>query len=159
MRRDKINSPSLLYSAILMILAGTAMTVHGLSVHAAGGGMPHPMMPTALRVGTKINEVIEIATHENWHQSIVGLWSAPGGNCNQAEGQTTITPMSLQNNDISCTFRTVRRIRRSVVWKGSCSDAEGNSKQTVTASENKGVLTIEYQPGGNVITNMVRCKP
>jgi hypothetical protein len=90
-------------------------------------------------------------------RSIVGKWSAPGGGCARTAGATTITPMGLENDDVTCKFRTVKRVGQSVIWQGTCNDAEGTSEETVTAAEKNGVLTILYSQG-NVIENMVRCK-
>jgi hypothetical protein len=91
-------------------------------------------------------------------RSIVGLWSAPGGGCTRADGPTTIKSMSLQNEDITCRFVSVKRNGKTVIWKGTCSDVDGTSKQTVVATEIKGVLSLSYNPGGNVIKDMVRCQ-
>jgi hypothetical protein len=90
-------------------------------------------------------------------RSIVGLWSAPAGGCTRADGPTIIKPLSLQNEDVTCKFWSVKRVGRDVVWKGICDDEEGASEQTVTASEQKGVLSLSYSPGGNVVKDMVRC--
>jgi hypothetical protein len=91
-------------------------------------------------------------------RSIVGLWSAPEGGCTMDDGATKIGPKSLKNSDVSCKFRSVERQGKAVIWKGPCDDAEGSSEQTVTATETNGTLTLSYQPGGNVIDGLKRCK-
>jgi hypothetical protein len=90
-------------------------------------------------------------------RSIVGVWSAPGGSCKPSDGLTTIMPMGLKNEDITCTFKTVKRIGPKVVWQGVCEDDEGSSNQAVTAIERNGKLSLGYAPGGNVIQDMMRC--
>jgi hypothetical protein len=91
-------------------------------------------------------------------KTIVGLWSAPEGGCSMDEGATRIGPKSLQNADVFCKFRTVRRKGATVIWKGPCDDVEGSTEQTVTATEKNGKLTLSYAPGGNVIEGLKRCK-
>jgi hypothetical protein len=90
-------------------------------------------------------------------KSITGLWSAPGGSCKTADGLTTIKAMSLQNDDVICRFRSVKRTGQTVIWRGICDGAEGSTQEVVTATEKSGKLTITYSPGGNVINDMVRC--
>jgi hypothetical protein len=95
--------------------------------------------------------------HAETRRSIVGLWSSPEGSCRFVDGATRIGPRSLDNTDITCRFDTVERKGSRVIWTGTCDDAEGSSRQTVTASEADGELTIRYEPGGNLITGMKRC--
>jgi hypothetical protein len=90
-------------------------------------------------------------------RSIIGVWSAPGGSCKTADGLTKIKPMSLQNEDVICRFRSVKRTGQTVIWRGTCDGAEGSTEEIVTATEKNGKLTISYNPGGNVIKDMVRC--
>jgi hypothetical protein len=91
-------------------------------------------------------------------RSIVGVWYPPGGGCSLDDGGMTIGPKSLVNQDVSCTFSTVRRRGSTVTWRGICDGAEGANEQTVTATERNGQLTIRFSPGGNVIPGYRRCE-
>jgi hypothetical protein len=92
-------------------------------------------------------------------RSIVGTWTSAGSACTRAAGALTIGPMSLDGEDVLCKFSSVKREGNRVTWQGVCDDAEGSAKQTVIATESNGKLTIRYVPGGNVIDNLIRCRP
>ena len=89
--------------------------------------------------------------------SIIGTWALPGLSCARDDGALTIGAKSLDGADVSCRFATVRREGRTVIWAGVCSDAEGESQQTVTATERNGRLTLRYTPGGSVLRDFRRC--
>ena len=88
--------------------------------------------------------------------SIVGEWALPGESCQDA---ISIGPMTMKSADVDCRFDSVKRKGHVVTWTGTCDDAEGSSRQTVTATEKDGRLTIRYAPGGNMIENLWRCEP
>lgn len=86
--------------------------------------------------------------------SIVGKWRFPQETCDQA---IRIGPLSLNSEDVSCRFTSVRRSGSTVTWRGNCDDAEGSSSETVSATESEGRLTIRYLKGGNVLEGLMRC--
>lgn len=92
-------------------------------------------------------------------RSIVGTWTSAGSACTRAAGALTIGPLSLDGEDVACRFSSVKREGNRVTWQGRCDDAEGGGRQIVIATETNGKLTIRYVPGGNVIDNLVRCRP
>jgi hypothetical protein len=92
-------------------------------------------------------------------RSIVGTWTSAGSACTRAAGALTIGPLSLDGEDVACRFSSVKREGNRVTWQGRCDDAEGGGRQIVIATEINGKLTIRYVPGGNVIDNLVRCRP
>lgn len=90
-------------------------------------------------------------------RSIVGTWHFPGQGCTFEQGAMRIGPMSLDSEDVHCKFTSVKREGNKVTWTGTCDDAEGNDKQTVTAIETAKGLTLRYHPGGNVLEGLQRC--
>ena len=89
--------------------------------------------------------------------SIVGRWGTPGDGCS-GNLSIFIQPLSLSSEDVTCTFTSVKRAGNTVTWHGTCDDAEGSAEQTVIATLNGKVLSFRYEPGGNVVTGLRRCK-
>jgi hypothetical protein len=92
------------------------------------------------------------------YRTIVGVWNFPGQGCSREDGALTIGPMSLDGEDVTCRFRTVRRDANVVTWTGVCDGAEGNNRETVVASEVNNRLSIHYIQGGNVLNGLRRCR-
>jgi hypothetical protein len=92
------------------------------------------------------------------NRSIIGVWGLEAETCTIESGALRIEAKRMSGADVDCRFDTVSRKGATVTWTGICDDAEGSSRQTVTATERKGRLTIRYSPGGNIIENLRRCK-
>jgi hypothetical protein len=92
------------------------------------------------------------------YRTIVGVWTFPGQGCSREDGALTIGPMSLDGEDVTCRFRSVRRDANVVTWTGLCDGAEGNNQETVVATEVNNRLTIRYVRGGNVLNGLRRCR-
>jgi hypothetical protein len=85
-------------------------------------------------------------------ESLVGRWCSGDGN------NTVIGAMSLRNDDVSCAFKTVKRRGATVIWRGVCSDVEGDTTETVTARVKAGKLTYRFSPGGNEVGPLSKCR-
>jgi len=101
--------------------------------------------------------VVAAAALAQQPRSIVGTWHFPGQGCTFEQGAMRIGPMSLDSEDVHCKFTSVKRDGNKVTWTGSCDDAEGKDRQTVTAIETAKGLTLRYHPGGNVLEGLQRC--
>lgn len=68
-------------------------------------------------------------------ESIVGHWRVSDGLCTPADGTVAIGPLSLTQDEVSCSFASVKRSGSVVTWTGRC-------EATVIARYHDGVLAI-----------------
>lgn len=99
------------------------------------------------------------SAHASQYPTIVGSWYQQqyGPTDCQSHVGLHIKPMSLLNDETVCEFDDVSRSGWKVTWHGTCGfsgDFEDNVK--VTAIENSGVLSIQFNDGA-VAGGFMRC--
>lgn len=94
-------------------------------------------------------------------RTIVGYWQYPGQACFPGAGAFRIDPLALAvGEEIYCTFESVRRDGPTVTWDGVCSTVESpDQRDTVTATERAGRLTVRFARSGATFEGLRRCTP